>query len=56
MRRMKATCKAIRASSWEAAIHDAQTFLKTLEADQLISISHVEESPYAVIFIWYVTE
>ena len=53
---MKATCKTIRAVSWEAAIQEAQDFIKTLSAEQLLSISHVSESPYAVIFVWYAAE
>jgi hypothetical protein len=51
---MTITCKTIRATAWEAAIQQAQEFLATLEVGQIVSISNVSESPFAVIFIWYV--
>jgi hypothetical protein len=50
---MKATCKTFRAVSWEDVIQEAEAFIATLEQGQLIAVSHVSESPYGVVFVWY---
>lgn len=51
---MKVECKVFRANNWEDAIAQAQTFLDTLSAQgQVLSVSHVSEPPYAVVFVWY---
>lgn len=51
---MKAECKVFRANCWEDAIAQAQTFLGTLSAPMpALSVSHVSEPPYALVFVWY---
>jgi len=52
---MNAECKTFRADCWENALAEAKAFLKSLPAPgRVLSICHVSESPYAVVFVWYV--
>jgi hypothetical protein len=51
---MKSECKVFRANNWEDAIAQAQAFIGTLSAPaQVLSVSHVSEPPYGVVFVWY---
>jgi hypothetical protein len=51
---MQLRCKEIRVKgSWEDAIRSAEEFCDSIGADQVVSMSHVSEAPYAVVFVWY---
>lgn len=46
-------CQEIRERSWDEAVRAAEEFITTLKSEQIVSVSHVSESPYAVVFVWY---
>lgn len=51
---MHAECMVFRANNWEDVIAQAQAFLSGLsDPSNVLSISHVSESPYGVVFVWY---
>jgi hypothetical protein len=51
---MTLRCKEIRKKAgWEDAIRLAEEFCNSVGADKIVSISHVSEAPYGVIFVWY---
>ncbi len=51
---MKLRCKEIRQKgSWEETVRVAGEFCNSVCADKIVSISHVSEAPYGVIFVWY---
>jgi len=51
---MHAECKVFRANNWEDVIAEAQAFLSSLsDPAKVLSVSHVSESPYGVVFVWY---
>ena len=51
---MTVHCKEIRhKGSWEDAIRLAEEFCNSVGGERIVSISHVSEAPYGVIFVWY---
>ncbi len=47
--------KIFRKKSWEELCEEINEFLNGLSSEDVISVSHVSEPPYAVGIVWYTT-
>ena len=50
---MKIACKEFRRVGWEKTRAEAEAFVNEIGRERIISISHVVEEPYGVVFVWY---
>jgi hypothetical protein len=50
---MKIAVKEFRRVGWEKTCAEAEAFVNEIGRERIISISHVVEDPYGVVFVWY---
>lgn len=50
---MAVAYEVFRKKSWEELCEEMNEFLNGVPAEDVISVSHVSEPPYAVGIVWY---